>query len=41
MTMVISPVEATIQNHSGVPARTGHMRAIKNSPAFTIVAECR
>ncbi|MEO1960656.1 MAG: sugar phosphate nucleotidyltransferase, partial [Paracoccus sp. (in: a-proteobacteria)] len=29
---------ATIQNHSSVPASTGHSRAIRNSPAFTIVA---
>ena len=41
ISMVISPVEATIQNHSGVPASTGQSRAIRNSPAFTIVAECR
>ena len=36
--IVISPVVATIQNHSSVPASTGHSRAIRNSPAFTIVA---
>jgi hypothetical protein len=41
ITMVIRPAVATIQNHSGVPASTGHSRAIRNSPAFTIVAECR
>ena len=40
-TIVIRPAEVTIQNHSGVPASTGHMRAIRNIPAFTIVAECR
>ena len=40
-TMVTSPAVVTITNHSGVPARTGHIRAIRKMPAFTIVAECR
>jgi len=40
-TMVISPAVVTITNHSGVPDSTGHMRAIRKMPAFTMVAECR
>ncbi len=39
--MVARPTPLTIQNHSGVPAKTGQSRAIRNSPAFTMVAECR
>ena len=38
---VASPALVTSQNHSSVPASTGHRRAIRNTPAFTIVAECR
>jgi hypothetical protein len=30
-----------IQNHSEVPASTGQRRARRNTPALTIVAECR
>ena len=40
-TMVTKPAVVTITNHSGVPDRTGHMRAIRKIPAFTMVAECR
>ena len=28
-------------NHISVPARVGHSRASRNTPALTIVAECR
>ena len=35
------PARPTIQNHSGVPASTGHSRASRKTPAFTMVAECR
>ena len=31
----------TIQNQASVPASTGHSRASRNTPAFTMVAECR
>ena len=40
-TSVQAPAPATIQNHSCVPDSAGHSRAIRNTPAFTIVAECR
>ena len=40
-TSVQAPAAPTIQNHSGVPARTSQKRASRNTPAFTIVAECR
>ena len=30
-----------IQNHGSVPPITGHSRASRNTPAFTMVAECR
>ncbi len=40
-TMVTRPVMETIRNHSGVPDSAGHSRASRNTPAFTIVAECR
>ena len=40
-TMVIRPAVVTITNHSGVPDNTGHIRAMRKMPAFTIVAECR
>ena len=35
------PVVATSQNHSSVPDSTGQSRASRNTPAFTMVAECR
>ena len=35
------PADPTMRNHSGVSARTGHNRAMRNTPAFTKVAECR
>ena len=38
---VTRPADPTIQNQSSVPASTGHSRASRNTPAFTIVAECR
>ena len=31
----------TIQNHGSVPPSAGYSRASRNTPAFTIVAECR
>ena len=31
----------TIQNQASVPASAGQRRASRNTPAFTIVAECR
>ncbi len=37
----MTPAPPTIQNHGSVPASTGHSRASRNTPAFTIVAECR
>ena len=40
-TIVINPAEQTSTIQISVPDSTGHMRAIRNSPAFTIVAECR
>jgi hypothetical protein len=36
-----SPSVHRIQNHSGVPASAGQRRARRNTPALTIVAECR
>jgi hypothetical protein len=39
--MVKRPVKLTITNHSKVPDSTGHIRAIRKIPAFTMVAECR
>ena len=35
------PAPPTIQNHISVPDSTGHRRASRNTPAFTMVAECR
>ncbi len=35
------PAPPTIQNHGSVPPITGHMRASRNTPAFTMVAECK
>lgn len=40
-TSVISPAPPMIQNHSSVPDSTGQKRASRNTPAFTMVAECR
>ena len=38
-TIVTRPAVVTMTNHSGVPDSTGHIRAIRKIPAFTIVAE--
>jgi hypothetical protein len=38
---VMAPAPPTIQNQASVPASTGHRRASRNTPAFTMVAECR
>ena len=38
---VHTPAPPMIQVHSGVPDRAGHSRTSKNTPAFTMVAECR
>jgi len=38
---VVMPALPTNQNHSSVPERTGQSRPSTNTPAFTIVAECR
>ncbi len=38
---VMAPVPPTSQNHSSVPENTGQSRAIRNTPALTMVAECR
>ena len=35
------PAPPMIQNHASVPASTGHSRSSRNTPAFTMVAECR
>ena len=35
------PMPPTIQDHSVVPPSTGQKRTSRNTPAFTIVAECR
>ena len=39
--IVMRPTGVTIRNHTSAGEKTGHSRAIKNSPAFTMVAECR
>ena len=36
-----SPAPPTSQNHCSVPANAGHRRASRNTPALTMVAECR
>ncbi|MNR37148.1 hypothetical protein D3C85_1551410 [compost metagenome] len=36
-----APAPPTIQNHSSLPASDGHRRASRNTPALTMVAECR
>ena len=36
-----TPAPAMIQVHSGVPDSAGHRRISRNTPAFTMVAECR
>ena len=36
-----SPAPHTSANHRSVPASTGHSRASRNTPALTMVAECR
>ena len=38
---VMAPAPPTSQNHWSVPDSTGQSRAIKNTPSFTMVAECR
>ncbi len=38
---VMAPAPPTSQNHISVPESTGHSRAIRNTPSFTMVAECR
>ncbi|MNZ19988.1 hypothetical protein D3C78_370300 [compost metagenome] len=38
---VRAPAPPTIQNHSSLPDSTGHRRASRNTPALTMVAECR
>ena len=40
-TMVTRPTPPTRKNHASVPARAGHSRASRKTPAFTMVAECR
>ena len=35
------PAPDTSQNQRSVPCSTGHSRASRKTPAFTIVAECR
>jgi hypothetical protein len=39
--IVARPTPPTIQNHGSVPASTGQKRSSRNTPALTIVAECR
>jgi hypothetical protein len=41
MSRVVSPTLQTMPNHRSVPESTGHSRARRNTPAFTMVAECR
>ncbi len=41
ITIVARPVSETIRNQRSVPAKTGHSRASRKMPAFTMVAECR
>ena len=36
-----APAPDTQKNHSSVPESTGQRRASRNTPSFTIVAECR
>jgi len=36
-----APASETVQNQSSVPASAGQSRASRNTPAFTIAAECR
>ena len=38
---VAMPARVTISNHKSVPASAGYKRASRNTPAFTMVAECR
>ena len=38
---VHTPAPPMIQVHSGVSASAGHRRTSRNTPAFTMVAECR
>ena len=38
---VAIPTEETIQNHASLSPSAGYMRASKNTPALTMVAECR
>ena len=35
------PVPVTVKNHASLPPRAGENRTSRNTPAFTIVAECR
>ncbi len=39
--MVARPTGVTIRNQTSVPASAGQKRASRNTPAFTMVAECR
>ncbi len=41
MSSVARPAPPTSQNHGSVPPMTGHSRASRKTPAFTMVAECR
>ncbi|MCY1546892.1 hypothetical protein D9M68_829170 [compost metagenome] len=38
---VARPVAVTITSNQPEPASTGYMRISRNTPAFTMVAECR
>ena len=38
---VTRPADPTSHSHSFVPPIAGHSRTSRNTPAFTIVAECR
>ena len=38
---VISPAAVTTTSNQPVPASTGYMRISRNTPALTMVAECR
>ena len=40
-TSVTTPAPPTSQNHCSVPESAGHSRASRNTPALTMVAECR
>ena len=38
---VSMPARDTSSNHKSVPASAGYSRAIRNTPALTMVAECK